>query len=83
MPTFPVPDANGIVVPIPRAVSYKHIQSTPALVWTITHDLGFQPAGFYCEDSAGTQHDPWIDYPDNNTVILTFLGATDGFALFS
>lgn len=80
MPTFQVPEPASIVVPVPRSVSFHHEQSVPALTWTINHNLGYKPALADCKDSAGTQHAPWREDPDVNTTILTFLGATDGFA---
>lgn len=63
--------------------NYRFDQSMPSAIWTVNHNLGFQPGGIYCEDSAGTMLGPSVVHVDNYNIILYFLGATDGFALFS
>lgn len=63
--------------------SFRFEQSTPSASWTIVHNLGFFPAGIYVEDSAGTRHNPWIEFTTINIITLIFIGATDGFAILS
>lgn len=57
-------------------------QTTPATVWTITHNLG----GFFAVtvvDSAGTVVEGAITYQDANTVILGFSAPFSGTAYLS
>lgn len=58
---------------------FVHNQSTPAATWTITHDLGRAPLN--CEVSIGDEvvyTD--VDYPDTETVVLTFASPQSGTA---
>jgi hypothetical protein len=45
---------------------------TVSNVWTITHNLGFFPAGVAIEDTAGTSVVGDVEYVDSNTLIITF-----------
>lgn len=63
--------------------SFHFEQPTVALVWLVTHGLGYFPALARCEDSAGTWHHPTIVHIDQNTLELHFVGPTDGVADFS
>jgi hypothetical protein len=45
---------------------------TVASVWTITHNLGFYPAGVVVEDTAGTTVVGDVEYIDSNTLTITF-----------
>lgn len=73
----------------PGATSYyRHVQSTPAAVWTIPHNLGYKPGGIYAEDSAHTQFIGRITHIDGNTLTIEpFVGgipvATGGEAFLS
>lgn len=67
----------------PPGGTYRHDQAVAANPWVIQHDLGYMPAGVYVEDSAGTAYDVVPEHIDINSLTLTFLGATDGFALLS
>lgn len=62
---------------------HTHNQTVPSATWTIVHNLGFKPGGIYCEDSAGSMLGPSVVHSDENTLILYFIGATDGFAVLS
>lgn len=53
-------------------VSYRHVQSTPASVWTVVHNLGYRPGGIYVEDSANSQLAPRVAHVDVNTLTLSF-----------
>lgn len=64
-------------VPETVPISYRHVQSTPAAVWTITHNLGFQPNATVV-DSAGTEVIGDLDYVDDHTVRITFSAAFGG-----
>jgi hypothetical protein len=46
--------------------------STVSAFWTITHNLGFYPAGVVVEDTAGTTVIGDVDYIDTNTLTITF-----------
>lgn len=65
-----------------QELGYEHIQENPAAVWTIEHGLGFVP-NITVVDSAGTVVEGSYDYPDSNTVVLTFIGAFSGRAYLS
>lgn len=57
------------------AGAYRHVQSSPAAVWTVVHNLGLRPGGIYVEDSAHSEMKPRIAYVDDNTMTLSFFSA--------
>jgi len=61
----------GDWVPL-HATSHRHVQGTSASVWTVVHNLGYYPAGIQVRDSGGDYHDGRVEYPDINTVIISF-----------
>ena len=65
-----------------QELGHEHIQEVAAAVWTIEHGLGFVP-NITVVDSAGTVVEGSYDYPDSNTVVLTFIGAFSGRAYLS
>lgn len=65
-----------------QELGYEHIQEVASTVWTIEHGLGFVP-NITVVDSAGTVVEGSYDYPDSNTVVLTFVGAFSGRAYLS
>ena len=65
-----------------QELGYVHIQSVPASVWNITHGLGFTP-NITVVDTAGTVVEGSYNYPNSNTVVLTFIGAFSGRAYLS
>jgi len=50
--------------------------------WQIQHDLGYHPNAT-CIDTAGTVIEGEISYPDENTIVLRFIGAVSGKAYLS
>lgn len=72
-------DANGRIPPsllYPAAAgqvarSYEHVQSAPAAVWTIPHNLGGYPPPVVIDDS-GSAIDGEVRYVDENTMTVTF-----------
>jgi hypothetical protein len=52
---------------------------TPALNWTINHNLGYKPKAVVI-DSAGTEVVGDASYPNDNQVILHFGAAFSGTA---
>ena len=58
---------------------YEHDQGTPALVWTINHNLDKKPSAS-AVDSAGTVVFGQIDYIDENNLTITFNAAFSGYA---
>ena len=63
-------------------LGYVHDQPIAAQVWTINHNMHFVP-NITVVDSAGTVVEGDYNYPDENTVILTFSGAFAGKAYLS
>ena len=63
-------------------LSYVHNQSVASNTWTIVHGLQFIP-NTTVVDSAGSVVEGDYSYPDENTIIATFLGAFAGKAYLS
>lgn len=61
---------------------HTHVQASPALVWTISHDLGRRPV-VAVEDVDGHEIDAGVARPDEQTVIITLGAATAGRAHLS
>lgn len=80
-------DGSVLLVPttaLPGGSSYHHVQLASAVQWTITHGLGFRPAGIVIWDSAGDRVIPGdVDYPDLNSVRVTVGRAMSGTAKVS
>jgi len=53
---------------------YTHTQTTASATWTITHSLGFRPAGILVEDSTGQNWFFDADHTSANELVLTFGG---------
>lgn len=62
--------------------NYVHVQSSPSAQWTASHNLGKKPA-VVVVDSADEVVYGEIEYIDDNTVTLTFVGAFSGKAYFN
>lgn len=62
--------------------NYVHVQSSPSAQWTASHNLGKKPA-VVVVDSADEVVYGEIEYIDDNTVTLTFVGAFSGRAYFN
>jgi hypothetical protein len=63
-------------------LGYVYTQSVPASTWNITHGLGFVP-NITVVDSGGTVVEGSYNYPNNNSVVLTFTGSFTGKAYLS
>lgn len=50
--------------------------------WTIQHNFGYHPNAT-CIDSSGRVIEGEISYPNENTIVLRFIGATSGKAYLS
>jgi hypothetical protein len=55
---------------------------SPATVWEIQHNLGYNPNAT-CIDSAGTVIEGDISYPNENLIVISFIGAVSGKAYLS
>jgi len=55
---------------------------SPASVWEIQHDLGYNPNAT-CIDTAGTVIEGDISYPNENLIVIQFIGAVSGKAYLS
>jgi hypothetical protein len=65
-----------------QELGYVHIQENASTTWTITHGLGFTP-NITVVDTAGTVVEGSYNYPNSNTVVLSFIGAFSGRAYLS
>lgn len=63
-------------------LGYVHTQNSASNIWTITHGLGFIP-NITVVDSGGSVVEGSYNYPNSNTVILTFNGSFSGKAYLS
>ena len=62
--------------------NYVHTQSVAASTWTINHNLGMRP-NYTVVDSAGNQVEGAGQWPNTNTLIITFTGSFSGVAYLS
>lgn len=76
------PGPVGPTGPAGASETYVHTQVVASDTWTIEHNLGYFPA-VTLVDSAGTVFVGSLQYPDVDTVIATFNGATSGKAYCS
>lgn len=90
------PSSQTVVVPVagpqgpqgePGAgagTGYSHTQLTVATTWTVSHNLGYHPAGIQAWDSSGSliEYDQVI-YDTTTTLRLLFLRAVSGSAELS
>jgi hypothetical protein len=58
------------------------IISKPASAWEIHHNLGYNPNAT-CIDTAGTVVEGDISYPNENLMVISFIGAVSGKAYLS
>jgi len=67
-----------------KPYGYVHEQGTPASVWVIVHNLGYQPGGFLFVDSADTTYEAAeIVHDSVNQSTVTFLDSFGGTAFLS
>lgn len=61
---------------------YRHVQGTPASIWTVQHNLGYFPGGISVRDSGGDIRVGRVEYVDRNTVEISFFagGAPAAFS---
>lgn len=64
----------------PPGGSFHYERTTPALVWTIIHNLGINPAGIVVLDSDGNLRHPHPTYLSPDVLLLTFQTPTAGTA---
>jgi len=65
-----------------QTLAYVFNQANPQTTWNIVHGLSFVP-NITVVDSAGTVVEGDYSYPNENTVIATFIGAFAGKAYLS
>jgi hypothetical protein len=59
---------------------FHHEQVTPLATWTISHALGYRPAGVVARDATGLIEPANITYPDTNTCVLAWTVPVAGSA---
>jgi hypothetical protein len=67
----------------PSGGSFVYDQATASMVWVITHDLAYRPAGVRIVDSAGTEVEGMVSYPADNQVRIDFSVPFAGTAYLS
>jgi hypothetical protein len=66
------------------ALHYTHVQGSAATTWSITHSLGYDPAGVVVKDQEGSVVIGGdIDYVSADSLTLTFSAAFSGTAYLS
>lgn len=64
---------DGGIVGANRPLSYKHTQTTPAQVWLVQHNLGFDPGGVIIFNNAVEEIvEEQRTYPNSSALILSF-----------
>lgn len=63
-------------------LTHNHVQSTPALIWTVNHNLGFLPC-VSVRSVGGVEIEPLIVNLSVNTTRIEFLTAFSGTAHFT
>jgi hypothetical protein len=66
----------------PSQLAYAHTQNVASQTWNIVHGLNFIP-NITVVDSGGTVVEGSYNYPDANTVVLSFSNAFSGKAYLS
>lgn len=83
-PPGPAGPPGGPGPPGPSGAAFSHTQSTPATVWTITHDLGYNPGGLVVVADGFIMDDFGIQYlTAGESLRLTFDVALAGVAYLS
>jgi len=66
-------------VPLEPDKYYQHIQSIPAVLWNVFHELGKYPSVTVI-DSYGIEYEGEVSHTDENNLTLTFSAMISGFA---
>lgn len=53
-------------------------QINPSLVWSVPHNLGYEPGGIEVEDNQGNKRNPAIRHVNANLLALFFINPTAG-----
>lgn len=75
-----LPDPATVVVEVPghdNDAHLVHVQATPALEWTVAHNLGKFPS-VTIVDSAGSEVEAAVRHNDANNLTVTFTAAMSG-----
>jgi hypothetical protein len=77
---------NPLTISVPTiqfpAIAYHHIQGSTSNLWTINHNLNFNP-NVTVVDSAGTNVEGEVRYVNGNTTVVAFQSAFSGDAYLS
>lgn len=73
---------QGLQGPPGPTLAYTHTQNITSNIWTINHNLGIKP-NVSVIDSAGTNVEGDVAWPDTNTVVVSFSSAFTGQAFLS
>lgn len=69
--------------PGPAGGTFIFAQAVPSKIWTINHNLGFDPAGIRIVTSSGSELEGAITYTSPNQVVVTFSTEFAGTAYLS
>lgn len=71
-----------VVVPTATGTGILYTQNVPALVWTVTHNLGHYHGKPHVLDEDGNTRQPGVNQINENVTLLTFIEPTAGTAAF-
>lgn len=66
--------------PGPVGGGYTHTQTVASTTWTVVHNLGFKPAGFFVRSTDGTVHVPEVAANTTSATVLSFTDPITGTA---
>jgi len=64
--------------PVSEGIFSFKTEHPVAQVWTVNHNLGYEPAGVFVTDSGGTEWIGEVEHIDANTLTITFKTAFGG-----
>lgn len=77
----PTPPPARVRVPDSPAEDHVlHTQTNPSILWTITHNKGYNPGPWLVRDENGNQRHPKITDLNQNVTLMEFLSPTRGTA---
>lgn len=73
-------DVHGFVDTSLVPLEYEHLQTVPATMWVVQHNLGRYPAGIGVYDTSNDMCEGDIDYIDSDSIVINFSAPFSGRA---